>query len=134
MSHTGWGVVCPNYGHLHLTSSFTTYIFVKNIFATMVSVLKLFQLSNGDFRSMPTYSIYKVRKPRMTKLEQGVEVRAHYPIYLLDFTVLTCTSSAGGAEGEWEEVSSSSCSASSSFVSSSLFSLSPSSSLSLPDR
>ena len=27
-----------------------------------------------------TYSLYKVRKPRMTKLGQGVGVRAHYPI------------------------------------------------------
>ena len=30
-----------------------------------------------------TYSLYKVRKPRMTKLGQGVGVRAHYPITLI---------------------------------------------------
>ena len=30
------------------------------------------------FRSVPAYSIHKVRKPRMTKLGQGVEVRTHY--------------------------------------------------------
>ena len=50
-----------------------------------ISDLKLFQLSNGDllFRSMPTASTKKVRKPRMTKLGQGVEVRAFYPNVLL---------------------------------------------------
>ena len=46
-------VVCPNFGHPALTPSFTKYKFlqVKNSFATLVnelSVLKLFQLSNGD--------------------------------------------------------------------------------------
>ena len=46
-------VVCPNFGHPALTPSFTKYRFlqVKNSFATNVnglSVLKLFQLSNGD--------------------------------------------------------------------------------------
>ena len=45
-----------------------------------LSVLKLFQLSNGDLLfSKHDYSLYKVRKPRMTKLGQGVGVRAHYP-------------------------------------------------------
>ena len=35
--------------------------------------LQLFQLSNGDLLfSEYAYSIYKVRKPRMTKLGQGV--------------------------------------------------------------
>ena len=57
---------------------------VKNSFATRVnelSVLKLFQLSNGDVLfSKHDYSLYKVREPRMTKLGQGVGVRAHYPI------------------------------------------------------
>ena len=57
---------------------------VKNSFATRVnelSVLKLFQVSNGDLLiSKHDYSIYKVRKPRMTKLGQGVGVRAHYPM------------------------------------------------------
>jgi len=56
---------------------------VKNSFATRVnelSVLKLFQLSNDDLLfSKHDYSLYKVRKPRMTKLGQGVGVRAHYP-------------------------------------------------------
>ena len=47
-------VVCPNFGHPALTSSFTKYEFlqVKNSFATILnklSVFKLFQLSNGDF-------------------------------------------------------------------------------------
>ena len=42
-------LVCPNFGHPALTSSFTKYKFlqVKNSFATIVnelSVLKLFQL------------------------------------------------------------------------------------------
>ena len=32
-----------------------------------------------------TYSLYKVRKPRMTKLGQGVGVRAHYPIPLIQW-------------------------------------------------
>ena len=46
-----------------------------------LSVLKLFQRSNGDLKfSEHAYSIYKVRKPRMTELGQGVGVRAHYPI------------------------------------------------------
>ena len=78
--------MCPYFGHPALTSSFTEYEFleVKNNFATIlteVSVLKLFQLSNGDLLfSLHAYSNYKVRKPKMTKLGQGVEVRAHYPI------------------------------------------------------
>ena len=67
--------MCPNFGHPALTPSFTKYRFfqAKNSIATLVnglSVLKLFQLSNGD----------KARKPRMTKLGQGVGVMAHYPI------------------------------------------------------
>ena len=79
-------VVCPNFGHPALTPSFTKYRFlqVKKSFATLVnelSVLKLFQLSNGDLLfSKHDYSLYKARKPRMTKLGQGVGVRAHYPI------------------------------------------------------
>ena len=68
-------VVCPNFGHPALTSSFTKYKFlqVKNSFATIVnglSVLKLFQLSNGDL--LLKHLQIKVRKPRMTKLGQGV--------------------------------------------------------------
>ena len=78
-------IVCHNFGHPALTSSFTKYKFlqVKNSFEENLnglSVLKLFQLSNGDLSfSWHAYSIYKVRKPRLTKLGQGVEVRAHYP-------------------------------------------------------
>ena len=57
---------------------------VKNSFAIRVnelSVWKLFQLSNGDLLfSNHDYSLYKVRKPRMTKLGQGVGVGAHYPM------------------------------------------------------
>ena len=46
-------VVCPNFGHPALTSSFTKYKFlhVKNSFETNVngpSVLKLFQLLNDN--------------------------------------------------------------------------------------
>ena len=79
-------VVCPNFGHPALTSSFTKYKFlqVKRSFATLMnelSVLKLFQFSNGDLLfSKHDYRLYKVRKPRMTKLGQGVGVRAHYHI------------------------------------------------------
>ena len=79
-------VVCPNFGHPALTPSFTKYQFlqVKNRFATLVnelSVLKLFQLSNGDLLFLKNdYSLYNARKPRMTKLGQGVGVRAYYPI------------------------------------------------------
>ena len=82
---TQYRVVCPNFGHPALTPSFTKYNFlqVKKSFATLVnelSVLKLLQLSNGDLLfSKHDYSLYKARKPRMTKLEQGVGVRAHYP-------------------------------------------------------
>ena len=32
-----------------------------------------------------TYSLYEVRKPRMTMLGQGVGVRAHYPIPYIGF-------------------------------------------------
>ena len=64
---------------------------VKNSFATLVnelSVLKLFQLSNGDLLfSKHDYSLYKVRKPRMTKLGQGVGVRAHYPTFCFQFII-----------------------------------------------
>ena len=46
-------VECPNFGYPTLTSSFTKYKFLQvNTFATIVnelSVLKLFQLSNGEF-------------------------------------------------------------------------------------
>ena len=69
--------------------SFTSNKFlpVKNIFATIVNgllVSKLFQLSIDDLISLSivciVYSIYNVRKYRMTKLGKSVEVRAHYPI------------------------------------------------------
>ena len=78
-------VVCPNFGHPALTSSFISYKFLKvdNSFAKIVnglSVLKSFQLSNGDLLFLwHVYIIYKVHKPRMAKLEHGVEVRAHNP-------------------------------------------------------
>ena len=62
---------------------------MKNSFATLVnelSVLKLFQLSNGDLLfSKHDYSLYKARKPRMTTFGQGVGVRAHYSIYPLTY-------------------------------------------------
>ena len=68
-------VVCHNFEHPNLTSSFTKYkiLKMKNSFANIVdglSVLKLFQLSNGDFRCLYTAS---------KNLGQGVEVRTHYP-------------------------------------------------------
>ena len=54
---------------------------MENSFATIVirlSVLKLFQILHGDLLySSRAYSIYKVRKPIITMLGQGVEVRAH---------------------------------------------------------
>ena len=81
--------MCPNFGHPALTPSFTKYNFfqVKNCFATLVnelSVLKLFQLSNGVLLfSKHDYSLYKARKPRMTKLGHGVGVRAHYPRHVI---------------------------------------------------
>ena len=54
------------------------FLQVKNSFATITngqSVLKLFQLSDGDsfFSYKRAYSIYKMRKPRMAKLGQGVQ-------------------------------------------------------------
>ena len=79
-------VVCPNFGHPVLTSSYKKYnVFAdKKGFATLVnglSVSKLFQLSNDDLLfSKHAHSIYKVCKRRMTKLGQGVEVRENYPI------------------------------------------------------
>ena len=57
-------VVCPNFGHPVLTSSFTKYTFllVKNSFTTFVSelpVMKLLQLLNGDLLfSKHAYNIY----------------------------------------------------------------------------
>ena len=63
------GIVCPNFGHPVLTSSFTKNIYIfagENMFATIVQlVLKCFQLWNGD---LSTASIYKVGKPKMMKL------------------------------------------------------------------
>ena len=61
-THKFQAEMCPNFGHLSLTSSLTKYQYLqmKNSFATIVnemSVLKLFQLSNGYFCSMPTASI-----------------------------------------------------------------------------
>ena len=88
-------VVCPNFRHPALTPSFTKYKFLqlKTSFATLVngiSVLKLFQLSNGDLLfSKHEYSLYNARKPRMTKLGQGVGVRADYPILAILFTVIS---------------------------------------------
>ena len=80
-------VVCPNFGHRVLTSSFTKYTFlqVKNSLAIIVnelSILTLFQLLNGDLLfSQHAYSIYKVHEPRMTKFRQVVEVKAHFYLH-----------------------------------------------------
>ena len=80
-------VVCPNSGHPSPTSPFTKYKFlqVKYSFTTIVielSVLKLFQLFNGDLLILYANSIYKVREPRITKLEQGVRSKGTLPATL----------------------------------------------------
>ena len=76
-------VVCPNFGHPALTSSFK-----KNTFLQVLQQLWMdcqicncfsFRMVIYYFRSL-LFSIYNVRKPRITKLGQGVEVRAHYPM------------------------------------------------------
>ena len=83
-------VVCPNFRHPALFSSFTKYIFfqVKIVFQNFwmdCQFLNYFSLRGWFIIFVAyAYSIYKVRKPRMTNLGQGVEVRAHYPIsYIL---------------------------------------------------
>ena len=62
---------------------------MKNSFAiilNVLSVLKLFQLSNGDFFFVACLQNLKVR---MTKLGQGVEVKSHYPMeFGVDFPSL----------------------------------------------
>ena len=68
IEQTEYRVVCPNFGHPALTSSFTKYKFsqVKNSFAIIVSAFEWWSII-----FMPTpCSIYKV--PRMKKLVQGV--------------------------------------------------------------
>ena len=78
-------VVCPDFGHHALTSSVTKYECqqVKNSFPTIVNgllVLKLFKLSNGDLLfSQHAYSIYKVRKLRLTKLGQVIRIQGTLP-------------------------------------------------------
>ena len=75
-------LVCPNFGHPALTLSLSKCKFFEseNSFATIVnglSILKLFQLLIGDLYF--SFSIYKVRKPRMTSLDQGgIEIKARY--------------------------------------------------------
>ena len=78
----------PFFLHLH------KFVQSKDSFAISVnvlSVLKLLQLSNGDLLfSQHVYSIYTVRKPRMTKLGNCVEVRAHSPIAIfINILILT---------------------------------------------
>ena len=82
-------VVCPNFRHPALTPSFTKYKFlqVKNSLQHLWMNFQFwncfsFRMASYCFRSM-TYSLYKMRKPRMTKLGQGVGVRAHCPITLV---------------------------------------------------
>ena len=78
--------VCPGFGHPALTSSFTKckILQVKNSFAKIMNgltVLKLFRISTGDLLfSQHAYSIYKVLKPRMTKL-------VHTTLYTFFFRV-----------------------------------------------
>ena len=61
--------MCPNFGHPALTLSFTIFNFlqVKKSFATILnglSVLKSFQLSNGDLLfSLHAYSPYSRYQP-----------------------------------------------------------------------
>ena len=70
--------MCPNFGHPALSSSFTKHNLwqINTNFAINVnelSVLKLLQLLNCDLLlSWYAFSIYKLRKPRMTNLAQGV--------------------------------------------------------------
>ena len=81
-------VVCPNFEHPALTSSFKKYNFlhVKNSVQTIVyrlSVLKLL-----SFRMVillfSAYSIYRVHQPKLTRLGQGGEVRAtRHIMYIL---------------------------------------------------
>ena len=56
---------------------------MKNSFAATVNelcALKLFQLSNGDLSiSLHAFSIYKVLKPRITKLGQDVRNQGTLP-------------------------------------------------------
>ena len=71
-------IACPNLGHPVLTLPSTKYRFlqVKNSLATIsneLPVLKLFQFSKSDLLfSLHAFSIYKVRKPCMTKFGQYV--------------------------------------------------------------
>ena len=75
---------------------------VKNSFATIVnglSVLKLFQLSNDDLLfSQHAYSIYKVRKLKITKLGQGVRSQGTLPYlycYYIRLTFRVCCREEG---------------------------------------
>ena len=97
-SRSGWfpktaRVVCPNFRHHALTPSFKKYKFlqVKNSLQHLWMNFQFwnclsFRMAIYCFRSM-TYSLYKMRKPRMTKLGQGVGVRAHYPTIFLQFFI-----------------------------------------------
>ena len=81
--------VCPNFGHPALTSSFTKYKFLqmKNSFATIVnglSVLKLFQLSNGDLCfSQHAYSICKERKTQNDEVRVWCQSQGALPYITL---------------------------------------------------
>ena len=72
-------VVCPNFGHPARTSSFTKYKFLKKKNSEWTVSFEIVYL----LFSQHAYSIYNVRKPSMTKLGQGVQVREHYPNVLV---------------------------------------------------
>ena len=79
-------VVCPNVGNPALTSSFTKYKFLqeKNSFATIVNLDCFEIVSAFECRLKYLFSnvTCKVRKLRMTKLGNGIEVRAHTLFYI----------------------------------------------------
>ena len=80
-------VTYPNFGHPAQTWSFTKYC-KGHFFATIangLSVLKLFQLSNGNYFSQHFYNICKARKPGNTEFRLGVRSQGTLP-YSLNFS------------------------------------------------
>ena len=76
--------MCPNFGHPALNSSFTKYYFLQVKNSNNCEWTVSFELALA-FKwqfiiFMHAYSLYKVRKPRMTKVWHGVEVGVRNPI------------------------------------------------------
>ena len=72
-----------NFGHPALTLQNINFCrwktIMQKLWMYLLPVLKLVHLSKVKlFLSWHAHSIYKVRKPKMTKLRQGVKVKAHY--------------------------------------------------------